>query len=129
MKQLGWLAIAIACACGGGNKPAEQPHNEAPPAAAPAPTDEQAVAEAEAARVVKEARAAEDKVADIAVEMDALTPKMDDAITAVADAQNDADRQAAKARLVTLQKQKAELDQRMAQARAEAERAERAKGV
>ena len=46
-----------------------------------------------------------------------------------ADAQNDADRASAKARLIKLQQEQAEMKQRAAEARAAAERAERKKGV
>jgi len=50
-------------------------------------------------------------------------------INAVADAQNDADRANAKARLAALQREQYEMKQRAAAAKAAADKAERAKGV
>ena len=62
-------------------------------------------------------------------ELDDLDTKVTAAVTAVADAQNDADRAGAKAKLIALQREQAEMKQRAAAAKAAAERAERQKGV
>jgi hypothetical protein len=51
------------------------------------------------------------------------------AVVAVTEAKSEADREAAKARLQELQKQKTDLDTQLAAAKAEGEKAQRLKGV
>jgi len=62
-------------------------------------------------------------------DLDELDRKIGAAVTAVADAQSDADRARAKAQLAALQKEQSELKQRAADARAAAARADRLKGT
>jgi phage-related minor tail protein len=82
-----------------------------------------------AAQSVKEAQEAQDAVARLEQDATDLQKKVTDATDAIVGAQNQADRDAAKARLDQLQKEKAELDARVAEAKAAAARAERLKGV
>ncbi|HTL36532.1 MAG TPA: hypothetical protein VL326_25540 [Kofleriaceae bacterium] len=86
-------------------------------------------AEAEAAQAVKDANDAKDKLDRIMKDLDDLDTKVGAAVSAVADAQNDADRASAKQRLIALQKEQYDMKQRAAAARAAAEKAERLKGV
>lgn len=94
-------------------------------------TDEQRAAEARAAaeQAVQEARAAQERVERLAADLEALDRKLSLAVDTVVDAQNDADRAAATAKLKALQKEQAELEARVQQVKADAERAERKKGV
>ena len=78
---------------------------------------------------VKDAAEAADKLQKLSTEVDALNDKVSKAVDAVLNAQNDADRAAAKAVLTRLQKDKADLEQRVTDAKATAARAERMKGV
>ena len=86
-------------------------------------------AEAAAAQAVKDAEEAKQQLDRVMKDLDELDTKVGQAVTAVADAQNDADRANAKARLIALQKEQYEMKQRAAEARAKAEKAERLKGV
>jgi hypothetical protein len=86
-------------------------------------------AEAEAAQAVHDANDAKEKLEKITKDLDDLNDKVSTAVNAVADAQNDADRASAKAKLVALQKEQFEMKQRAADAKAAAEKAERRKGV
>jgi hypothetical protein len=86
-------------------------------------------AELQAEQAMKDAKEAAEKVQKLAVDLDAMNEKVSSAVTAVVDAQNDADRAAAKVKLQALQKEKAELEQRIAEAKAASDRAERSKGV
>jgi hypothetical protein len=86
-------------------------------------------AEAAAAQAVKDAQDAKDKLDTIMKQLDDLDTKVGQAVSAVADAQNDADRASAKAKLIALQKEQYEMKQRAAAARAAADKAERLKGV
>jgi len=69
------------------------------------------------------------QLAKLADEQRALDRRVAKAMDAVVNAQNDSDRSAAKARLTALQREKAALDARVAAARADAEKAARAKGI
>ena len=86
-------------------------------------------AEATAAQAVKDAQEAKEQLDTVMRQLDDLDTKVGQAVNAVADAQNDADRASAKARLIALQKEQYEMKQRAAAARARAEKAERLKGV
>ena len=135
MKQLAWVVVVL-CACGGGDKAANEP---AAPVAnetkAPAPTEESstdpsaAKAQADADRASSNADEARKKVEALQGEMTALDATVNVAVEGVVNAQNDADRQAAKAKLDKLRKQKAELENRLAEAKAQSAKAEREKGV
>ena len=61
--------------------------------------------------------------------VDELDTKVAGAVSAVTDAQNDADRASAKAKLVALQREQYEMKQRAKDAKAAADLAERKKGV
>ena len=87
------------------------------------------LAKAEAEHAMAEAKLAADKVSAIATQLTALDDKVSQAVTAVVEAQNDADRAAAKAKLSALQREKADLEAQVAAAKAAAARAERMKGV
>lgn len=97
------LMICVTLACG---KKREQPP---PPPAPPAPAQP----------------TPRDKVEALAHDLQDIDEKLDLAVVAVANAQNDADRGAAKMQLEILQRKKAQLEQRVAAARTEAARAER----
>lgn len=93
--------------------------------------DNKAKAEAEriadeAAKAAKEAQAKVDKLQSDLID---LAKRVDQATDALAAAQNDADRQAARAKLDQLRKERAEMEQHIADAKAAAAKAERAKGV
>jgi hypothetical protein len=71
----------------------------------------------------------DDRLAKLADEQRALGERITRAVDAVANAQSDSDRSAAKAQLTALQREKADLDKRVAAARADAAKAARDKGV
>ncbi len=77
----------------------------------------------------KQAKEAQDKVAKLSNDLIDLGHRVDQATDALAAAQNDADRQAARAKLDQLRKERAEMEQHIADAKAAAAKAERAKGV
>ncbi len=93
--------------------------------------DTKAKQEAEriAEQAAKDAKEAQDKVARLSNDLIDLGHKVDQATDALAAAQNDADRQAARAKLDQLRKERAEMEQHIAEAKAAAAKAERAKGV
>jgi uncharacterized protein YhaN len=134
MKKLAWVFVVL-CACGGGNKaaePAAPVANETKaPDPAPDPTTDPGAAKAQvdADRAAANADEARKKVEALQGEMTALDATVNVAIDGVTNAQNDADRQAAKAKLDKLRKQKAELENRLAEAKAQSAKAEREKGT
>lgn len=77
----------------------------------------------------KSARDAQDKVAKLSNDLIDLGQRVDKATDALASAQNDADRQAARSKLDQLRKERGEMEQHIADAKAAAAKAERAKGV
>lgn len=80
----------------------------------------------EADEAMKAARAAQDQIVKIEQDLVELSQKVDAATDALAAAQNDADRAAAKAKLEQLLKERAAIEARVAAAKAEAEKAARA---
>jgi len=86
-------------------------------------------AELEAQEAMKQAKAAQENITQVAKDLDAMNERLAGAVDAVVNAQNDADRAAAKAKLEALQKEKADLEAHVAAAKAAADRAERTKGV
>ncbi len=77
---------------------------------------------------VKAAAEAQDKVERLARDLEDLDKKLGSAVDGVVAAQTDADRSAAKGKLEALRKEKYEMEQRIAEAKAAAARAERKKG-
>jgi hypothetical protein len=137
MKHVLWLLVLVS-ACGGKDPAPAQPHNEAAGSAAPAatsppPADDPAAARAraelEARQAALAANEAMERVRTIELDLDAFNAKVNAAVDAVVNAQNDADRAAAKARLDGLRTEKLDLEQRVAAAKAAAAKAERAQGV
>jgi hypothetical protein len=135
MKHLAWVVVVL-CACGGGNKTATEPaapvaNETKAPDPTPDPTTDPgaAKAQADADRASSNADEARKKVDALQAEMTALDATVNVAVDAVANAQTDADRKAAKAKLDQLRKQKAELEGRLSQAKSESAKAEREKGV
>jgi hypothetical protein len=136
MKQLAWVVVVF-CACGGGNKkaadepPAPVANETKAPDPAPDPTNDpgRAKAQADADRASSNADEAHKKVDALQAEMAALDATVNVAVDGVVNAQNDADRQAAKAKLDKLRKQKAELGSRLGEAKAQSAKAEREKGI
>jgi colicin import membrane protein len=86
-------------------------------------------AEAAARQAVADAAKARAELDALMRELDAFDAKVSKAVDAVADSQNDAERTAASAALKKLQLEQVELKQRIAAARAGAEKAERLKGA
>jgi hypothetical protein len=86
-------------------------------------------AEAAAQEAAKRAFEAKTQLDAVMRDLEMLDTKVTDAVTAVTEAQTDADRTAAGARLMQLKQEHQELLQRAAAARAAAERAERTKAV
>ena len=127
------LAFALLTACAS-EKPApqapvanQQAHQTKPE---PQPQrDDRAHAQRAADDAAQAAREAEERLDQIARDLDALDKRTSAAIDQVVAAQNDADRAAAKARLEELQRDKQDMEQRIRAAKAAAAKAERAKGV
>jgi len=86
-------------------------------------------AEQVAAEAVKAAQDAQDKVEKLARDLEDLDKRVGSAVDNVVAAQNDADRLSAKAKLEELRREKADMETRIANAKAAAAKAERAKGV
>lgn len=86
-------------------------------------------AEQQAAQAVKDAQEAKAALERATQELSDLDGKVTAAVTAVADAQNDADRASAKARLIALQREQAELKSRLTAATLALQKAESLKGV
>jgi colicin import membrane protein len=82
-----------------------------------------------AEEAVKASKEAQDKVAKLQSDLSDLAGRVDKATDALAAAQNDADRSAARSRLDQLRKERAEMEQHIADAKAAAAKAERARGV
>ena len=80
-------------------------------------------------QAVQEAKEAQDKVEKLSNDLADLDKKVNSAVNGVVAAQNDADRKAAAANLATLQQQKRDMEQRIAAAKAAADKANRAKGL
>lgn len=133
------LAVVVLCACGGNDaKPSPPPATEAGSALRALGEAERARAEsdriaAEAARAraeaEREANAARATVDQLQKELAAFTERVNAGVDAVASAQNDADRAAAKAKLAALMKEKAELEARLAGAGPRVINPDRMKGV
>ncbi len=124
------VCLALLFGCGGKkDDPKPDPKVEAEPAA---PTKEDVArkqAEMVAAEAVKEAKAAYEQVEKLQADAEALSQRVDAAVDAIASAQSQADRDSATAALKALQLEKAELEARLAEAKAKSARAERMKGV
>lgn len=86
-------------------------------------------AEKEAARAREEADAAAKKLDDLMKKLEDIDKQTSQAIEGLTNAQNDADRVAATAKLEEARKAKAQLEAELATAKAEAERAQRLRGV
>jgi len=86
-------------------------------------------AELMAAQAVKDAQEARDKLDKIQADLDDLNKRVDQGVQDVTSASNKADIEAAKAKLVQLQKDQQDMMRRIAEAKAAAAKAERAKGV
>ncbi len=88
-----------------------------------------AKAEAAAEQAAADAKAAADSVNKVQGEVDDLSKRLDQAVQDVADAKSRAEIDAARAKLAELQKQRADLERKVGEAKAAAARAERSKGV
>lgn len=88
-----------------------------------------AKARAMADQAMKDAEAAKQTVDKVAHDLDDLNAKINSAIDALASAQNDADRAVARAKLAALQQEQSETKVRVEAAKADADKAQRAKGV
>jgi uncharacterized protein HemX len=88
-----------------------------------------AKAEAIATQAAKDARDAQETVERLEKESAEMQKNLDSATDLLATAQTQADRDAANAKLSALRKQRAEMEARIAEAKAKAARAERLKGV
>jgi chromosome segregation ATPase len=86
-------------------------------------------AEHAAARAVEDAKEAQQTIEQLQHDASLLSKRVDDAVSLLASAQTQADRDTAKAKLDQLRVEKLSLDQRIAEARAKAVRAQRLKGV
>ena len=123
------LVCVVVIALGCGNKK-EAPTAEKEPVTAPVTRESEAkLAEQQAEQARKDADAAHEVVARLQRDADALAQRVDAAVDALANAQNDADRQSASAALKALQTERAEFEARMGEAKAKAARAERMRGV
>jgi TolA-binding protein len=118
------LVCVVVIALGCGNKQEAPPKAEQEAAAEVANKGEQRI---QIAR--KEADDARIAVETLQADAEALIQRVNAAIDAVANAQNDNDRASARAALLRLQREKAEIEARIAEAKAAAARAERLKGV
>ena len=85
-------------------------------------------AQIERDQAVKAAQEAQEKVERLALDLADLDKKLGAAVDGVVAAQTDADRSAAKGKLEALRREKYEMEQRIAEAKAAAARAERKKG-
>ncbi|HEY1559022.1 MAG TPA: hypothetical protein VGF94_29575 [Kofleriaceae bacterium] len=92
-------------------------------------TEARKKAEAEADQAVKDAKAAQEQVSKAQKDLEDLQGRLDKAISDVASAQDAVALREAQARLSELNKEKAEMNTRLAAAKAAAEKAERVKGV
>jgi DNA repair exonuclease SbcCD ATPase subunit len=110
----------------------------APPAAAPdeirrqaeaARLDVERAAAATTQQAVADVQRTQDTIDQLTKDLAALDARLDQAIRLVVSATTDADRTAAQASVAELMKQRGELQQRMAAAKAAAANAERAQGV
>jgi chromosome segregation ATPase len=90
---------------------------------------DRAKAEAAAAQALADAKAAADNVGKLQGELDDLAKRVDQAIQEVTAAKSKGDVDAVKAKLSQLQAERAELEGKVAAAKAAAARAERTKGV
>src|SRR5207253_19497 len=130
-RSLVVLFAVLIIACGGKKdppKPEAEPKAEAEPKTPPPPSREEVErikAEEIAAQSVKDAKAAQDEVTKLLADAEALSQRMTAAVDAVANAQNQADRDSATAALKTLRAEQADLEQRIAQAKAKSAKAER----
>jgi hypothetical protein len=125
MKKLVCVVALLAC---GKDSKTDEPVESSRRASDEAEVAKQK-AEQAAAQAVQEAKAAQDAVERLQRDADDLAKRVDGAVQDLAGAQNQADRDAAKVKLDALRTEKADLEQRIAEARAKAERAERLKGV
>jgi hypothetical protein len=91
--------------------------------------DSERAAKIEAQKAIDAAKDAQTKLEQVEKGLDDLNDKVAKAVDSVVAAQNDADRASAKAHLIELQKEQYEMKQRVAAAKAAADKAERAKGV
>jgi colicin import membrane protein len=82
-----------------------------------------------AEKAAADAKEAQERVAKLSNDLIDLGHRVDQATDALASAQNDADRQSARSKLDQLRKERAEMEQHIADAKAAAAKAERAKGV
>ena len=126
--------ILLLVACSSPDKKPVQPTNHSEPTGSAAPTpppsadDRVEKAEREAAMARKEAQEAMERVDRLATDLEALDKRVTDAIDAVVAAQSDADRANAKAKLEKLRREKAEMEQRIKDAREHAGKATRRQG-
>ncbi len=91
--------------------------------------DSEREAKIAAQKAIDDAKEAKTKLEQVEKGLDDLNDKVAKAVDSVVAAQNDADRASAKAHLIELQKEQYEMKQRVAAAKAAADKAERAKGV
>ena len=87
------------------------------------------IAKKAADQAVKDAADAKEKLDKVSKDLDDLNDRVNKSVNDVVAAQNDADRAAAKTRLAQLQQEQYEMKQRVAAAKAAADKAERNKGV
>jgi hypothetical protein len=87
------------------------------------------IAEQNAQKAIEESKEAQRKLESVEKDLESLEGNMKSAEDALMAAQNDADRQAARTKLAALQQQEFEAKQRVAQAKAAAEHAQRVQGI
>ena len=129
------LAFVLLVGCGGDHPPPQAPvENKQAPEPQPDPALREANlraerAEREAQDAIKAAHEVEERLDQISRDLAALDQRVSAAVDQVVAAQNNAERATASERLKELQRQKAEMEQRIGEAKAAAEKAQRKKGV
>ncbi len=130
------IAFVVLAACGGDKPAPAQPVSnqtaepaQPPPPAQPDPDADRARAQQQADLAIKAAQEAQAVVDHFVRELEAMNQQIDGAVTGVANAQNDAERSAATARLKELQAEQADMRARVEAAKEAAMKAERRKGV
>ena len=132
MRRVFLVALIALAACGGKKDAAPSPETSDIDRAREEAERAQlqaALAEQAAAKAASEAKEAQDAVTLLDGELQAFDKQVGEAVESVVASQSDADRNAAKAKLAELQKRKAELEQKVADAKVKAARIERMRGA
>ncbi len=124
-----WFAIVLLLAACGGKPEGDKPKAEAEASPEAAAKEAAFLADQARLKAQKDAAKAQASITALQEELAAFDVRVNAAVSAVVDAQTQADRDAATAKLAALRKEKLELEARLAQAKAEAARAERLRGV